>query len=241
MKALEIENLIKRYGDIFAVRNLTFSIEEGDIYGFCGPNGAGKTTTLKILVGLVFPTSGTAKVYGKDVVKNSVETRRTLGYLPEMYGLPRNKNVGDFLFYVGKMFALASPEIEEKTDEILEVLGISRYKNRKIKELSKGFKQKVAVAQAFVGNPKILLLDEPTIGLDPKGRNEVLQIMKDFSSREKTILFSTHILSDVEKVCNRVGIINEGRIVAEGEIEKLMEEYNSKDIDDVFLKAVSEK
>jgi len=236
MGAIEINGLVKDYGDVQALKGLNLNVEEGEVYGFCGPNGAGKTTTLKILIGLVFPTSGSAKVMGLDVIKKGVEVRKQIGYLPETYGLPRWDTPRKFLTYMGVLSGMTKDKLKSIIEEKAAEIGFTENLDRKIKGISKGNKQKIGIAQALIHDPEILLLDEPTTGLDPIGRNEVLNSMKALSEKGKTVLFSTHILSDVEKICDNVGIIHNGVLILEGAPESLKEEYGTKDLDEVFLK-----
>ena len=236
MGAIEINGLVKDYGDVQALNGLSMKVEKGNVYGFCGPNGAGKTTTLKILIGLVYPTSGSAQVMGLDVIDKGVEVRKQIGYLPEAYGLPRWDTPRKFLTYMGVLNGMIknklNPIIEKKAEEI----GFTEYLDRKIRGLSKGTKQKIGIAQALIHDPEIMLLDEPTTGLDPIGRNEVLNSMKAFSQEGKTVLFSTHILSDVEKICDNIGIIHNGALILEGEPDILKQKHGTKDMDELFLK-----
>lgn len=236
MTAIEIIGLEKDYRDVKALKGLNIKIEPGQVYGFCGPNGAGKTTTLKILVGLTYPTNGSAKINGLDVVDQGVQARKCIGYLPENYGLPRWDTPRKFLRYMGVLSGMEKSTTEKAISEIAEELGFTENLDRKINTLSKGNKQKVGIAQALIHDPEILLLDEPTTGLDPIGRNEVLSIMKSLSKKGKTVLFSTHILSDVEKICDNVGIINEGLLILEGRPEDIKRENGAKDLDELFLK-----
>lgn len=236
MGAIEINELVKDYGDVQALKGLNMKVEKGNVYGFCGPNGAGKTTTLKILIGLVYPTSGSAQVMGLDVIDKGVEVRKQIGYLPETYGLPRWDTPRKFLTNMGVLSGMTkdklNPIIEKKAEEI----GFTEYLDRKIRGLSKGTKQKIGVAQALIHDPEIMLLDEPTTGLDPIGRNEVVNSMKALSQEGKTILFSTHILSDVEKICDNVGIIHNGALILEGEPDILKQKHGTRDLDELFLK-----
>lgn len=236
MHAIESEGLIKDYRDARALDGLNLRVDEGEVYGFCGPNGAGKTTTLKILVGLVYPTSGSARVLGMDVVEDGVEVRRRIGYLPETYGLPERETVRSFLRYMGVLSGIPSHALDGAINERARQMGLERMMERRIRALSKGFRQKVGIAQALLHDPEILLFDEPTLGLDPIGRNEVLDTMKSVSSENRTVVFSTHILSDVERICDNIGIINQGVLVEEGDLEGLKAKHDAKDLNDVFLK-----
>ncbi|MFH0816677.1 MAG: ABC transporter ATP-binding protein [Methanobacteriota archaeon] len=236
MAMVEIKGLTKRYKTVEALRGLDMTLEKGEVYGFCGPNGAGKTTTLKILVGLVGPTGGTASMMGLDVVKDGVEARKNTGYLPELYGLPGWDTPRTFLTYMGVLSGIPEDGLGAIIEKKAEELGFPQNLDRKIKTLSKGNKQKVGIAQALLHDPAILLLDEPTTGLDPIGRNEVLGAVKTLANAGKTVLFSTHILSDVDKICDRVGIVYEGRMMEEGAPAELKGKHQVGDLDAVFLK-----
>jgi len=234
--AIEIDDLIKDYKEVRALKGLNLKVRPGQVFGFCGPNGAGKTTTLKILVGLVFPTGGHARISGIDVVERGVEARKLVGYLPESYGLPRWDTPRKFLAYMGAMSGMPKESLKTAIEEKAKELEFSDLLDRKLSGLSKGNRQKVGIAQALIHEPEVLLLDEPTTGLDPIGRNEVLARMKDLSKKGKTVLFSTHILSDVEKICDTVAIIHNGSLILEGEPEVLKREHGKKDLDELFLK-----
>ena len=239
MGAIEIKELKKDYKDVQALKGLDMVIEEGQVYGFCGPNGAGKTTTLKILVGLVYATSGQAKIKGIDVFNDGVEARKHIGYLPESYGMPKWDTPRKFLIYMGILSGMSREDISKRTEEIAGEIGLTDNLDRKIRAISKGNKQRIGIAQALIHDPDILLFDEPTTGLDPIGRNEVLDTMRALADKGKTVLFSTHILSDVEKICDAVGIIHEGLLIEEGSPEELKQKHEAEDLDEVFLKVAS--
>ncbi|MCK5039179.1 MAG: ABC transporter ATP-binding protein [Thermoplasmata archaeon] len=239
MGAIEIKQLKKDYKDVQALKGLDLVVEEGQVYGFCGPNGAGKSTTLKILVGLVYATGGEASIKGIDVLNNGVEAREHIGYLPESYGMPGGDTVRKFLTYMGILSGMSKEDVAKAIEAISAEINLTDNLDRKIKTLSKGNKQRVGIAQAMIHNPDILLFDEPTTGLDPLGRNEVLDAMKAFAEKGKTVIFSTHILSDVEKICDTVGIIHEGLLIEQGSPEELRQKHGSKDLDEVFLKVAS--
>ncbi len=239
MGAIEIKGLKKNYKDVQALKGLDLVIEEGQVYGFCGPNGAGKTTTLKILVGLVYATSGKASIKGIDVFNDGVEARKHVGYLPESYGMPRWDTPRKFLTYMGILSGMSKADISKRIEEIAGEINLTDNLDRRIKAISKGNKQRIGIAQALIHDPDTLLFDEPTTGLDPIGRNEVLDTMRAFADKGKTVLFSTHILSDVEKICDTVGIIHEGLLIEEGSPEELRQKHEAKDLDEVFLKVAS--
>ncbi|MBR2477221.1 MAG: ATP-binding cassette domain-containing protein [Clostridia bacterium] len=209
---IEIKNLTKAYGTKKAIDNISFTVNSGEILGFLGPNGAGKTTTMNIITGYNGATSGTVTVDGLDTVENPMECRRKIGYLPELPPLYMDMTVSEYLNFV---FELKKPDLdcEEHLDEIMEIVKIKDVSGRLIKNLSKGYKQRVGIAQALIGNPEILILDEPTVGLDPKQIIEIRNVIRDLG-KDRTIILSSHILPEVSAICERVIIINEGKIMA---------------------------
>jgi ABC-2 type transport system ATP-binding protein len=215
---IRTEGLTKDYGPRRAIDNLTFSAEKGEIVGFLGPNGAGKTTTMRILTGYMPPTLGKAVVAGYDVVEQSLEVRRRVGYLPETVPLYPDMTVFDYLKYMADLRHLKNAE--ERVDEVLEIVHMEARADGGIANLSKGMRQRVGLAQALLHEPEVLILDEPTIGLDPAQIHEVRNMIRELG-KERTVLLSTHILSEAQQVCNRVLIINKGRIVVEDTPERL--------------------
>jgi ABC-2 type transport system ATP-binding protein len=209
---IEVEGLTKFYGDLPAIQELSFNARPGEIVGFLGPNGAGKTTTMRILAGYMPPTSGTARVAGFDVIDQSLEVRRRVGYLPETVPLYPEMSVFEYLIFMGSLRRV--PELDDRVDEVLEQVAMLERSNSYIGNLSKGLRQRVGLAQALLHEPEVLILDEPTIGLDPAQIIEVRRIIQELG-RERTVLLSTHILPEAQQVCDRVLIINRGKIVAE--------------------------
>jgi len=215
---IEVEGLTKDYGARRAIDNLTFSARKGEILGFLGPNGAGKTTTMRILTGYMPPTAGSATVAGFDVVEQSLEVRRRVGYLPETVPLYNDMTVFDYLKFMADLRHLEDPE--DRVDEVLEIVAMEERANGYISNLSKGMRQRIGLAQALLHQPEVLILDEPTIGLDPAQIIEVRKLIREIG-RERTVLLSTHILSEAQQICDRVLIINKGRIVVEDSPERL--------------------
>ena len=209
---IRVSGLTKDYGMRRAVENLTFEAEQGEILGFLGPNGAGKTTTMRILTGYMPPTEGEATVAGYDVVAESIEVRRRVGYLPETVPLYNDMTVFDYLKFMADLRHL--PNGEDRVDETLEMVGLVDRADGYISNLSKGMRQRVGLAQALLHRPEVLILDEPTIGLDPGQVVDVRNVIREIG-KERTVLLSTHILSEAQQLCDRVLIINKGRIVAE--------------------------
>jgi ABC-2 type transport system ATP-binding protein len=217
---IEVKNLTKRYGLHTAIDHLSFRIEKGEIVGFLGPNGAGKSTTMNIVTGYISATEGNVSVGGKDVLEEPMEVKKQIGYLPEQPPLYLEMTVGEYLDFVANIKRVSRKGRKDALDAIMDTVKILDHKDRLIKNLSKGYRQRVGLAQALVGNPPVLILDEPTIGLDPRQIIEIRNLIKDLG-REHTIVLSSHILPEVTAVCERVIIIHRGRIVASDSIDKL--------------------
>lgn len=209
---IHVKSLSKDYGLRRAVDGITFNAEKGEILGFLGPNGAGKTTTMRMLCGYMPPTSGTAEIGGYDVVEDSLEVRKLVGYMPESVPLYNEMTVMEYLTYMGEFHRI--PDLDDRVDEVLEQVHLDDRAGGYIGNLSKGMRQRLGLAQAILHRPEVLILDEPTIGLDPAQIIEVRNLIREIG-KEHTVMLSTHILTEVQQVCNRVIIINKGRIVAE--------------------------
>lgn len=219
--SLQVSNLTKIYGQQKAVNNISFTVQPGEIVGFLGPNGAGKSTTMKITTGYVPPTSGQVLVNGLDVTTQSLQVRQLMGYLPEHNPLYLDMYVHEYLQFVGKVFQLSSRELKSRVGEIVALCGLEREQNKKIEQLSKGYRQRVGLAQALIHNPQVLVLDEPTTGLDPNQILEIRKLIKEISA-SKTVIFSTHIMQEVQAICNRVIVINQGELVADAPVADLL-------------------
>lgn len=210
---IEVENLVKRYGSHLAVDHLSFHVEPGKIYGFLGPNGAGKSTTMNIMSGYIAPTGGTVKINGHDIVKDAEEAKKCIGYLPEVPPLYQEMTVREYLNFAAELKKIKKNEREKQILEVMDMTMITDISGRLIKNLSKGYKQRVGLAQAVLGYPEVIILDEPTVGLDPKQIIEIRELIKKLS-REHTVILSSHILSEVQAVCDEIMIISKGRLVA---------------------------
>ena len=226
---IEIVALSKNYGDKRALDNISFSVRKGEIVGFLGPNGAGKSTTMNIITGYLSSTSGTVTVDGFDILENPIEVKRRVGYLPEQPPLYMDMTVSEYLDFVYDLKKIKGKNKAEHIKEITEKVGIDGVYNRRISHLSKGYKQRVGLAQALLGNPEVLILDEPTVGLDPKQIIEIRNVIKELG-KEHTVILSSHILSEISAVCERVIIIKEGKIVAEDTPENLSRAYSKRKI-----------
>jgi ABC-2 type transport system ATP-binding protein len=238
MQMIEVKNLTKRYRDRVAIDHLTFSVNEGEILGFLGPNGAGKTTTMKILAGYLPASEGTAKVAGFDVFEQPMEVKRRIGYLPEVPPLYPELTVRGYLRLVATLKGVDSARLEGELDRVASQTGISQVMDRVIQNLSKGFRQRVGVAQALLNSPPVLILDEPTEGLDPTQRAEVRQLIRSLAGKH-TVILSTHILPEVTMTCEKVLIIHQGKIVAFDEIKKLAQAYGAGEqvsLEEIFIK-----
>ncbi len=236
---IEISNLTKYYGDLCALDNINLSIEKGMILGLLGPNGAGKTTALRIITGYLSPTSGDVVAKGISVEEDPLAIKKMIGYLPESSPLYQDMLVFDFLNYVADIRRIEKSGRMERLRELAGICGLKEVMHRPIHELSKGYKQRVGLAHAMMSDPEILILDEPTSGLDPNQIMEIRDIIKRIG-KEKTIILSTHILSEVEATCDRVVIINRGRIVADGSTGELKESSESEYSINLILRGASE-
>lgn len=217
-----LKNVSKRYGPFQALHNISFSVEPGEVVGFLGPNGAGKTTTMQILTGYIPPTSGSVSVAGIDVLEDSRASRAQIGYLPELNPLYGTMDVRSFLLFVAKLVGVDSSERQQQVASIIEETGLEKVATKTIKHLSRGYKQRVGIAQALVGNPPVLILDEPTVGLDPNQIREVRDLIRRLGKEEtRSVILSTHILKEVTEICDRVIIINEGKVVASDTPDRL--------------------
>lgn len=210
---IKVEHLTKCYGDFMAVNDLSFEIDEGHVYGFLGPNGAGKSTTMNIMTGCLSATEGTIKIGGHDIYEEPENAKKLIGYLPEQPPLYMNETPLEYLRFVGEAKGIRGAELRRQIDEVLEQTGISHVKNRLISTLSKGYKQRVGIAQALLGNPKLIILDEPTVGLDPIQIIEIRDLIRKLGETH-TVIFSSHILSEVQAICEQVLIIAKGKLVA---------------------------
>jgi ABC-2 type transport system ATP-binding protein len=215
---IEVQDLVKKYGQVTAVKGISFTAKPGQVTGFLGPNGAGKTTTMRMLTGFLPPTSGHAIVAGFDVFDNSMEVRKRVGYLPESVPLYRDMTALAYLMYMGEIRGISNRR--DKSMEVLERVGLKDRSGSRIRTLSKGMRQRVGLAQALLHDPEVLILDEPTIGLDPFQVLELREVIRDLG-KSHTLLFSTHILSEAEQVCDNIIIVNHGQITAEGSPSEL--------------------
>lgn len=227
---IQVKNLSKNYGNQSAVQDLNFRLEQGQIVGFLGPNGAGKSTTLKMLMGLITPSSGSVSINGKDPQEQEIILKKQIGYLAENNPLYTDMYVREFLAFIGNIHQLKN--IEQRIQEVIEWVGLQKEAHKKIQELSKGYQQRVGIAMAILHDPKVLILDEPTSGLDPNQRDEIRDLIKSLQ-KNRIILFSSHLLSEVEAICDRVLLIHQGKLVSDRpmkdiqDLEKFFKEKTS--------------
>lgn len=233
---LEVQNLTKRYGDIVAVDGVSFKLEKGEILGFLGPNGAGKTTVMRILTGFLPATGGKAVVAGFDVFEHPMEVKRRVGYLPETPPVYMEMTVRSYLAFVCNLKEIPPKKVKQEVERVAERISITHVLDRLIGNLSKGYRQRVGFAQALIGDPDVLIMDEPTVGLDPIQINEVRELVKSLASQGRhTIILSTHILQEVTAICRRVLMISHGKVVADSKIEELISTHQMS-LEEVFIK-----
>ncbi|MCA6487089.1 MAG: gliding motility-associated ABC transporter ATP-binding subunit GldA [Chitinophagaceae bacterium] len=231
--SIRVEGIQKRYGNQQAVGNVSFELQRGEIVGFLGPNGAGKSTTLKMITGYVQPDAGNIQVEGLSVAEHPLEVRKKIGYLPEANPLYYDMYVREYLQFIAGVHHLPAPE--KAINQVIEMTGLTREAHKKCGQLSKGYKQRVGLAAALVHNPPVLILDEPTSGLDPNQIVEIREVIRK-QGADKTILFSSHILQEVEAICDRVIILHQGKVVADNRIRQLQQEENSAQVLEVQLR-----
>lgn len=224
---IRVEHLTKSYGNFLAVDDLSFDIDDGHVYGFLGPNGAGKSTTMNIMTGCLSPTAGKVKIDGHDILDEPETAKRRIGYLPEQPPLYVNETPEEYLEFVGEAKGLRGAELKAQMEDVIVRTGIGNVRNRLISALSKGYRQRVGIAQALLGNPGTIILDEPTVGLDPIQIIEIRDLIKDLGQTH-SVIFSSHILSEVQAICETVLIINRGKLVANMDAKK-------EDLEEVFV------
>ena len=223
---LYINDLTKNYGSFTAVNHLSLHIPEGDLFGFVGPNGAGNTTTIRIVCGLLKASGGNVKIGDCAAAVGSNEMKRMIGYVPDFFGVYDNLKVKEYMDMYGSMYGMDSRDIAKLTDDLLELVNLTDKKEVYVDTLSRGMKQRLCVARALLHNPKLLVLDEPSSGLDPRARVEMKELLKNLHSMGKTIVISSHILSELSEMCNSIGIMNRGQLMTAGRIEDVMQHFS---------------
>ncbi len=238
---LQINHLYKNYGKFLAVNNLNLHIPQGDLFGFVGPNGAGKTTTIRMVCGLMPPTAGNIQINGVDAFANSKEIKRQIGYVPDFFGVYDNLKVKEYMDLYGSMYRMNSREIEKIADDLLELVNLADKKEMYVDILSRGMKQRLCVARALIHNPALLVLDEPNSGLDPGARVEMKELLLNLKGMGKTIVISSHILSELSEMCTSIGIMNHGSLVTAGRIEDVLESAFGSNVLEIEVKAPVEQ
>ena len=244
---IEVRNLVKQYDSTLALDHLSFVVEDNQIFGFLGPNGAGKSTTMNILTGYLAPTEGTVKIDGYDIVKEPIEAKKRIGYLPEIPPVYMEMTPVEFLTFVGEVRGLKKAQLKEEINRVLEKTHIKDVRNQLIKTLSKGYRQRVGMAQALMGNTKIIVMDEPTVGLDPIQIIEFRKMIKEMG-KDHTIIISSHILPEISELCSKIMIIVKGRLVAIDTAQNLVDKFEntlnnakSLNLEDIFVKLVEKE
>jgi len=234
---IETRDLIKRYGDKVAVNNVGFDVYSGEVFGFLGPNGAGKTTTIKMIIGLLQPTSGSVKVVGYDIQSQPMQAKAVSGYVPDTPNLYAKLTGRELLRFVGDLYNLDRQQVTRRIDELLRILDLTAAADDTIDSYSHGMQQKASLAAALVHDPRVLVLDEPTVGLDPKSARLIKDVLRQLADRGAAVMLSTHILEIAERMCDRIGIINKGELVAIGTMEQLrnLGQSGESSLEDIFL------
>lgn len=228
---LEIKNLYKRYGKFTAVNGLNLDVQEGEIFGFVGPNGAGKTTTMKIICGLLDATSGEVYVDGVDAIRDSRKLKENIGYMPDFFGVYDNLKVNEYLEFYASIYNINGKERQKVCDDLLELVDLSNKREAYVDSLSRGMKQRLCLARSLVHNPKLLVLDEPASGMDPRARFEMKEILRTLKDMKKTIIISSHILPELAELCTTIGIIEKGQMIIQGTVDEIMQQvYKNKSI-----------
>ncbi len=237
---VELNNLTKEFKKLKAVDNLNFKVNSGEVYGLLGANGAGKTTTLRTLATLIGPTSGSASIKGLDIVKDSEEIRKNIGVVNGGMGLYDRLNGKEILHYFGKFYGMSGSKIDARIKELDDLLDLGDTLHRRSSEFSTGMKQKVVVARAVLHDPAVIFFDEATSGLDVMARRNVINFVKDYPSSNKAVIYSTHVMSEVEELCDRVGIIHKGKMIAEGSVAELLAKTKAKNLELAFFELIDD-
>lgn len=228
----------KKRGKIRAVDGVSFVCNPGEIYGLLGANGAGKTTTLRLLATMLRPTSGSASIAGCDIVESPEEVRANIGFLSTATALYGRLTAREFIEYFGRLNGMTEAKLKERVDGLIEALGITEFANGRCEKLSTGMKQRVSIARSVVHDPPVMIFDEPTLGLDVMAARTVVKFVRECRARGKTVIYSTHVMSEVEKLCDVIGIIHDGRLLAEGTLAGLRARYAEEDMEEIFVKVV---
>lgn len=241
---IEVRNLVKQYGTHLALDDLSFNVEDNEIFGFLGPNGAGKSTTMNIITGYLAPTSGTVSIDGHDIIEDPIGAKKLIGYLPELPPLYPEMTPREYLKFVAEAKGVKKAELKEEVDRVMERTAIADVQNQLIKTLSKGYRQRVGMAEAIIGSPKVIIMDEPTVGLDPMQIIEFREMIHELG-KDHTVIISSHILAEISEICHKIMIIVKGKLVAidtpENLAKKIGGDSESMSLEDIFLKFVEKE
>ena len=241
---IEVKKLIKQYGTHLALNDLSFSVEDNEIFGFLGPNGAGKSTTMNIITGYLAPTSGTVSIDGHDIIEDPIGAKRLIGYLPELPPLYLDMTPREYLKFVAEAKGVKKQDLKAEVDRVMERTAITDVQNQLIKTLSKGYRQRVGMAEAIIGSPKVIIMDEPTVGLDPVQIIEFREMIRELG-KDHTVIISSHILAEISEICHKIMIIVKGRLVAidtpENLAKKIGGDSENMSLEDIFLKFVEKE
>ena len=241
---IEVKNLVKQYGTHLALDDLSFQVEDNEIFGFLGPNGAGKSTTMNIITGYLAPTSGTVSIDGHDIIEDPIGAKKLIGYLPELPPLYMDMTPKEYLKFVAEAKGVKKADMQAELDRVMEKTAITDVQNRLIKTLSKGYRQRVGMAEAIVGSPKVIIMDEPTVGLDPVQIIEFRNMIKELG-KDHTVILSSHILAEISEICHKIMIIVKGKLVAidtpENLAKKIGGDADTMSLEDIFLKFVEKE
>src|SRR5213595_2692198 len=227
---IETRDLTKKYGDLYALDRLTLKLDKGDVFGFIGPNGAGKTTTMRILATLLNPSWGEASVCGYSIYTGSKEIRRSIGYMPDFFGVYDDMKVIEYLEFFAAAYRIKGPQRKKKVDDVLDLVDLGYKRDALVTSLSRGMTQRLGLARVLLHEPQVLLLDEPASGLDPRARIEMRKLIKRLRDMKKTIMLSSHILPELADICNKIGIIERGRLLFDGDVESAIKQVRSKKV-----------
>lgn len=233
--AIEAHGLRKTFKNIVAVDSVDLEVRRGEIFGFLGPNGAGKTTTIKMLIGLLRPTAGVARIGGYDIQRDTLAAKALIGYVPDQPFLPDKLTAREFLLFIGGLYRVPAPRIKRRGDELLELFDLQDHADALLGGYSHGMRQKAALAGALLHDPQVLFLDEPTVGLDPRSARLIKDILRQLAARGSAVFLTTHILEIAEQLCDRVGIIRDGRVIALGTMAELRQDDQQRSLEDIFL------
>jgi ABC-2 type transport system ATP-binding protein len=233
--AIEVQGLRKVFKDTVAVDRIDLDVRRGEIFGFLGPNGAGKTTTIKMMIGLLRPTAGTARIGGYDIEREPLAAKAVIGYVPDQPYLPDKLTAREFLLFIGGLYRIPTAQIKQRGEELLKLFDLTDHADELLGGYSHGMRQKAALAGALLHDPQVLFLDEPTVGLDPRSARLIKDILRQLAARGSTVFLTTHILEIAEQLCDRVGIIRDGRVIALGTMTELRHGDHDRSLEDIFL------